>query len=481
MQTSLRRNLFSTLAAPTLLLLATAGGVAYSSAKWVVGKAYDDNLLHLAQAIATHVHGGPDGLALRLSPEVEAVLRADAVDHIYFRVRERQGRLLGGDAELPILDETDALSSLPVPYTPVGKEPPARSATPSSKPLFRDLDHGGRPIRALRLYQARDERGFYVTVAETLGKRDEAMGRLITGFSWAGLLLLIAAGVAARYGIPSGLAPLERLERSLRERSGTDLSPIEPAGVPFEVREVIGALNGLLERLRATNAQQRAFLQDAAHQLRTPLAGLQMQLELLENGPADAGALPRLRQSVTRITRLANQLLALARAEAGERLITDANEVELAPLIDALVEDWVDRADARDIDLGVEREAVRLTGDPTLLQELVANLMDNALKYGREHGIVSLRCVHEASGGDGQVLIEVCDDGPGIPPAVREQVFERFYRHAGSASAATTGSGLGLSIAREIVRSHGGRIDIDDGPEGRGTCVRVRLPIGTPA
>ncbi|MDX9716175.1 MAG: sensor histidine kinase [Thauera sp.] len=472
MQTSLRRTLFSSLAAPTLVLLLTAGAVAYSSARWVVGNAYDANLLNLAQAIATHVHATPDGLALRLAPEVEAAVRTDAVDRIYFRVRERQGRVLGGDAGLPLLDDLDALSSLPIPYTPVGREPtyPILPTVPA-RPVFRDLTHAGQPIRAVRLYRRQGTADFYVTVAETLGKRDEAMGRLVAGFSWAALLLLIAAGVAARFGIPSGLAPLARLERSLRARSGTDLSPIDPAGVPQEVREVIGALNGLLDRLRAANAQQRSFLQDAAHQLRTPLAGLQVQLELLESRPADAAARARLRHSVARITRLANQLLALARAEAGERLMADATEVDLAALIDAMVEDWVERADARQIDLGIEREPVRIAGDPTLLQELIANLMDNALKYGRTHGTVSLRCVRTGE----SVLIEVCDDGPGIPPVVREQVFERFYRHAGTAAA--SGSGLGLSIAREIVHSHGGRIDIDDGPQGCGTCVRVRLPL----
>lgn len=480
MQTSLRRNLLSTLAAPTLLLLVTAGAVAYSSAKWVVGNAYDNNLLNLGQAIATHVHAAPDGLTLTLSPEVEAVLRNDAIDRIYFRVRAQDGRLLGGDADLPILADTDALSSLPIPYTPVGKEPAAaapapRAAMPSARPLFRDLAHAGQPIRALRIYRRHGDSGFYVTVAETLRKRDEAMERLVTGFSWAALLLLIAAGVAARFGIPSGLAPLERLQDALRARAGTDLSPIEPTGVPQEVRELIAALNGLLERQRAANAQQRAFLQDAAHQLRTPLAGLQMQLELLEARPADPAARARLRQSVARVTRLANQLLALARAEAGARLIADATEVELSALIDAMVEDWVDRADARGIDLGIDRQPLRLHGDPTLLQELIANLVDNALKYCDEHGKVTLRCSREGS----EALIEVCDDGPGIAPEVREQVFERFYRHAGSGA---SGSGLGLSIAREIVRSHGGVITIGEGegltPGRRGTCVRVRLPLG---
>lgn len=477
MQISLRRKLLSALAAPTVVLIITAGAVAYSSAKWVVRNAYDGNLVNLAQAIATHVHAAPDGLTLTLSPEVEAVLRTDTVDRIYFRVRDQNGRVLGGDAELPILDETDNLAVIPVPYAPVTRDAATRPTAPSGRPLFGDLEHAGQPIRAVRLFRSQGASGFYVTVAETLGKRGEAIDRLVLGFAWAGALLLISAAVAARFGIPSGLAPLERLEDSLRARSGADLSPIDLAGVPDEVREVVHALNGLLERLRAANAQQREFLQDAAHQLRTPLAGLQMQLELLESRPEDATARARLRQSVVRVTRLANQLLALARAESGDRLIADASEVDLAALIDVMVEDWVDRADARGIDLGIDRAPLRVHGDPTLLQELIANLMDNALKYCGTGGRVTLRC----TGDGGQAVIEVSDDGPGIPREVREQVFERFYRHFG---ATTGGSGLGLSIAREIVRSHGGRISIDDGEPnsrgGRGTCVRVSLPIAQP-
>ncbi len=478
MQLSLRRKLLSALAAPTVVLIITGGAVAYSSAKWVVRNAYDGNLVNLAQAIATHVHAAPDGLTLTLSPEVEAVLRTDTVDRIYFRVRDQSGRVLGGDAGLPTLDDTDHLTAIPVPYAPITRDATARPVTPSGQALFGDLEHLGAPIRAVRLFRSHGASGFYVTVAETLGKRDEAIDRLVLGFTWAGALLLISAGVAARFGIPSGLAPLERLEDSLRTRSGADLSPIDLAGVPDEVREVVHALNGLLERLRAANAQQREFLQDAAHQLRTPLAGLQLQLELLEARPTDASARLRLRQSVARVTRLANQLLSLARAEAGSHLIADASEVDLAALVDAMVEDWVDRADVRGIDLGIDRVPLRLHGDPTLLQELIANLMDNALKYCDTGGHVTLRCRRDGEA----AVIEVSDDGPGIPREVREQVFERFYRHFG---ATTSGSGLGLSIAREIVLSHGGRISIDDGEPnpsgGRGTCVHVSLPIVQPS
>ncbi len=473
MQTSLRRTLLSALAAPTVLLLVLAGAVAYGTAKMVVRDAYDRSLLNLAHGIATHVRPAPGGLALTLSPEAEVVLRTDIHDRIFFRVRDRHGRLLGGDADLPLFDDGGIAPSLPVPYQPGDSEFAPALGLSTSRPQFRDLVHRGEPIRAVRLYREHAAAGFYVLVAETLGKRTEAMDKLLFGFASAALLLLLAAITGARFGIPSGLAPLERLEDSLRARSGTDLSPIDPAGVPSEIQALVAALNDLLARLRAANALQREFLQDAAHQLRTPLAGLQMQLELLESKPLDAAARARLRQSVARVTRLANQLLALARAEASECLVAHAAPVELSALIDDMVEDWLRLADERGIDLGIEREAVSVEGDPTLLQELIANLVDNALKYGRAGGSVTLCC---ASAGD-EVLLEVSDDGPGIPQAVRERVFERFYRHAADGQLnAASGSGLGLSIAREIVRGHGGQIDIADGPDGRGTCVRVRLP-----
>ncbi len=475
-QPSLRHNLLQTLAGPTALLLLSAGGVAYGTAKSVVNSAYDQNLVNLAHGIATHVRVHDDGLDLGLSREAEVVLRTDTRDQIFFRVRDEQGKLLGGDHDLPLLDERDELSALPYPYQSVGGDEaaPAAPRPPSTRPSFRDLQHHGQPIRAVRLYRRSGAQGFYVTVAETLEKRGEAMDRLLLGFGSAMGLLLIAAAVAARFGIPSGLAPLERLEESLARRSGTDLSPIEPESVPQEIREVVRALNALLERLRLANARQREFLQDAAHQLRTPLAGLQMQLELLAAKPVDASALARLRQSVGRVTRLANQLLALARAEAGERLIADAREVALTPLIDDMVEDWLRLADDKRIDLGIHRDPLALVGDPTLLQELVANLMDNALKYTPEGGNVTLHC-HTA---DDVVAIDVSDSGPGIPAEVREQVFERFYRHSGTQA---DGSGLGLSIAREIVHCHRGTIAIEAGADGCGTCVRVRLPLKTTA
>lgn len=469
-QPSLRHNLLHTLAGPTALLLLAAGAIAYGTAKTVVNRAYDQNLLNLAHGVATHVRPVPDGLALGLSPEAVVMLRTDTEDEIFFRVRDEQGRYLGGDADLPQLDEIDELSALPVPYQPLGEEAGTTAVRPpSAKPIFRDLQHHGQALRAVRLYRKLERKGVYVTVGETLDKRREAMDRLLLGFVSAGALLLLAAAVAARFGIPSGLAPLERLAGSLRKRSGSDLSPIDPATVPDEIGELVAALNVLFGRLREFSAQQREFLQDAAHQLRTPLAGLQMELELLESKPLDDEARSRLRQSVGRVTRLANQLLALARAEAGGRVVETSTPVAVDGLIDDMVEGWLHIADQRDIDLGIHRRPAVVAGDPTLLQELIANLMDNALKYTAPGGRVTLRC----AGSENEVELSVIDDGPGIPEAVRDRVFERFYRHPGVRA---SGSGLGLSIAREIVRSHGGSIVIETPADGHGTQIRVRLP-----
>lgn len=472
MQPSLRRNLLQALAGPTTLLILAAGAVAYGTAKGVVNSAYDQNLLNLAHGVASHVHPIGNWSELHLPAEAERILRTDTRDEIFFRVRDKQNRVLGGDADFPILDDLDPASTLPIPYqsefaTGANSQPPKLLQTT----VFRELEYRGEPVRAVRLYRSVGDGGIYVTVGETLHKRRDAMDRLLLGFVSASVLLALAAAVAARFGIPSGLAPLQHLADSLRRRAGTDLSAIDLAAVPDEIREVVGALNALFERLRKASARQREFLQDAAHQLRTPLAGLQMQLELLEARPLDETARAHLRSSVDRVTRLANQLLALARAESGGRMLADATPVELAPLIDDLVEGWLEIADRRGIDLGIQREAVSLVGDPTLLQELISNLMDNALKYTPAGGSVTLHCSPAPDGRN--IEIEVADTGPGIPESVREQVFERFYRHTGTT---VGGSGLGLPIAREIVRCHGGHITLASGAHGHGTVVRVSLP-----
>lgn len=470
--TSLRRSLLAALVAPILVALLAGGVFGYRAAEKVVSAAYDQNLLNLANGIANRARLENGDITIALSAEAETLLRTDTVDRIYFRVRDDSGRIIAGDAdlpppELPTHDILPHFSELPQPEI-LSRAP--RTYSTGLQHYYFEGYYRGETIRGVRFHPAVEERGFYVTVAETLGKRNEAIRDLLLGFGIAVLLVLAAFGAVVHYGIPSGLAPLRDLEKELAERSGQDLAPVDLTGVPLEIREVVRALNALLMRLREANAAQREFLQDAAHQLRTPLAGLQVQIELLHNGQTDPAAAKNLRKSVTRVTRLANQLLALARAEAGHHLMTNASSVDLAEIIDDMLEEWLRIADEKNIDFGVQRDASTITGDPTLLRELISNLVDNALKYTPAGGQVTLRCEHL---GD-RVEIDVSDNGQGIPAHERERVFERFHRLPG---AMASGSGLGLPIAREIVIGHHGSIAITSGADGKGTCIQVRLPV----
>lgn len=450
MSHSLRRHLVHALLWPALVA-AVGGAMAYRTAVTVVGEAYDASLLNLAEGAANSVHVTGGQLVVDLPEEAEALLRTDRIDRIFFRVRSDAGEWVAGDRGLP-------------PPEPPGAE---RGAS------YYEVVYAGVPVRGVRIHRQRGEVGFYVTVAESRIKRQRAVQRLLFGFGAAAACVVLAAVLIVRFAIPSGLRPLRHLEHALAGRDAHDMTPIDPRGVPAEIRGVVAALNDLLARLDGAMAAQRAFLQNAAHELRTPLASLQVQIETLGATP-DPEAMDRLRRSVGRTTRLANQLLALARVESVEQLMADAETVALGPIIDDMVEDWVRRADAKRIDLGIERDPVSLVGEPTLLRELIANLMDNALKYTPEGGHVTLCCHASADA----VQLSVADDGPGIAPQWQAHVFERFARIPGSGG---SGAGLGLAIVREIARAHGGRVGLEVPDTGRGLRVAVTLPRGAHA
>jgi two-component system sensor histidine kinase TctE len=444
MSHSLRRHLIHALVWPTLV--AVFGGVmAYRTAVDVVGSAYDASLLNLAEGAANSVHVTDGRLVVDLSGEAEALLRTDRTDQIFFRVRSDAGEWVAGDRGLP-------------PPEPPGAE---REAS------YYEVVYAGVPVRGVRIHRQLGEVGFYVTVAESRIKRLRAVQRLVFGFGGAAIGVLAAAVLIVRFAIPSGLKPLRHLEQALEMRDSHDMTPIDPRDVPAEIRAVVRALNDLLARLDGAMGAQREFLQNAAHELRTPLASLQVQIDTLGDSP-DSEALARLRRSVGRTTRLANQLLALARVESIDQLMATAETVALAPIIDDMVEDWVRRADEKGIDLGIEREPVSLFGEPTLLRELVANLMDNAIKYTPEGGRVTLRC-HAR---DGRIHLSVADNGPGIVPEWQVRVFERFARIPGTRG---SGAGLGLAIVREIALAHGGRIWLETPAGGTGLVACVVL------
>ncbi len=444
MKASVRLALIKALALPIIALLAWGAWFSYRVAAEVANDAYDQSLQNSALAIANRVRFIRGQIRVLLPVEAEQVLRTDEFDRVYFRVRDTQGRLITGDGGLPAPAEGDQ----------------------GGTTTFFDATYEGRRIRAVRLYAGTLDNRFYVTVAETMSKRDRAVRRLLLAMVLPAALVVVATGAVIWFGIARGLTPLRQIERELERRGGDDLSPVDEASAPQEVQLLVQALNRLLGRLREAAATQRTFLENAAHQLRTPLANLRIQLELLAREPHTESMIQRLDESVSRTIRLANQLLALARAEGGRPLAPRFRPVSLGAVLDELVDEWVRVADRKEIDLGFERSDAWLLGDPFMLRELAANLIDNAVRYTQAGGHVTVRC----GAADGNAFLEVEDNGVGIPPEEREKVIERFYRIADSPG---SGSGLGLAIAHDIVVAHAGSFRLAE-PEGHaGTIVRV--------
>jgi two-component system sensor histidine kinase TctE len=291
--------------------------------------------------------------------------------------------------------------------------------------------------------------------------------------------VLFAAAVVGLIwiGVRQGLAPLQRFKFEIAARSHLDLRPVSEDRVPTEVRPVVHAINELLGRLQASLTVQRQSLADAAHQLRTPLAGLQarLELELSQESPAQwQDTLASLKHATERTVRLANQLLTLARAEGGAQPLTTMSVVNLREVAQEVGQDWLHRALARGLDFGFELTDVIILADPLLIRELLSNLVGNAVEYTDQGGKVTVRC----GLAEEQALLEVEDEGPGIPERERANVFDRFYRIEGTPG---NGCGLGLAIVREIAMAHRGYVEINTPAGGRGTLVRVWLPIGAGA
>jgi two-component system OmpR family sensor kinase len=270
--------------------------------------------------------------------------------------------------------------------------------------------------------------------------------------------------------VSRGLAPLTGLARSLAARGPRALAPLPEAGLPEEVRPLVGSLNDLLARLERALDRERAFIADAAHELRTPLAAVGLQLQVLERVSAGAEreqALERLKAGVQRAARLVGQLLDLARQDdAADRRTA---RVDLAAVAREVVLEQAQQAEARRIDLGLEGAAAEVEGDAEGLRVALGNLVDNAIRHSPHGGRVDVRV--RTDGAD--VVAEVVDSGPGIPPAERERVFDRFHR---GESAAGSGGGLGLAIVREIATRHGATVELADRADGTpGLCARLRF------
>jgi two-component system OmpR family sensor kinase/two-component system sensor histidine kinase QseC len=332
---------------------------------------------------------------------------------------------------------------------------------------FADIDIGGSRWRVFST-TARDR---VIQVAQPLSVRRQ----LAAAAAWRSVAPLLAAAplvaLAVWWLVGLSLAPLRSLVTAVGARDAESLAPLQIAGLPSEIAPLVAALNALLARLGASFAAQRSFVADAAHELRSPLTALKLQLDLLRrapDGPSRTQALQDLAAGTERLRHLVEQLLALARAEPGgaETAVADTDLAETARQATA---DSVALASSRAVDLELEApKQVIVHADAAALRILARNLIDNAVRYAGRDGQVRVRVAAEGS----QAILRVDDSGPGIPSAERERVFDRFYRRD---SGDATGSGLGLAIVRAIADRHGATVALDQSPLG-GLRAEVRLP-----
>jgi two-component system OmpR family sensor kinase len=323
-------------------------------------------------------------------------------------------------------------------------------------------------------------RGHVIQVAQALKVREDRAARLALRTLAPFGVLMPALAALIWWIVGRSLQPLGELAGSVRARSPAALAPLPTAGLPEEVQPLVDALNDLLERLAAALQHERAFIADAAHELRSPLTALSLQVQALDSAGGDeerVEATSHLKAGVARATRLVEQLLTLARHE--RRSSRPAGPVALGEVVREVVADLVPLADARRIDLGVaSAEEASVQGDADALRVLVRNIIDNAIRYTPPGGRVDAAVLREPMDGGLRAVVEVCDTGPGIPLSERERVFDRFYRVPGTSS---PGSGIGLAIVKAIADQHGAQLEFGPGAGGVGLRVRVVFPGSAPA
>ena len=413
---------------------------------------YDAKLADYARMLAAETH--PDGAGVTIRPAAIGMLRRLEHDRVLFALRDADGQMLVGNPAVP----------------------PVTGLREHSPPVLQDAQVGDEPVRVAAMLVA-DPRSasrlLTIEVAETLERRRALIETLRTqAVALPQMLVLVIAILLIVYGYAYVWRPMQRLRSLIDNRGSNDLSALDPESAPQDLRPLIMSINGLMQRLAVSIDTQRRFIADAAHQLRTPLAGLRSQAEiaLAETDPGVLRrSLERLAAGTERATELANRMLTLARADTP--LAAPQVDVDLPALARDVISDHLPRANARGQDLGFEgpapgRGAV-VRGDRLLLRELLSNLIDNALRYTPDGGVIT---VNVARGPATGATLAVTDSGPGIPASDHDRVFEPFYR--GSESIAT-GTGLGLAIVRSIAAAHGASVVLRAGPNECGLQVAV--------
>ena len=447
---SLRRQLLLWLLLPQLVLWAGGGALAYRIALSYAEKGIDQSLTQSVRALARQVKPIGSGLLIDFPRAAQDVLEQDPNDRVSYTVSSPPGKFLLGNQSLPQPD------SVP---------------TDSEGPFLYRTELDGKALRVAVMDVNYGDDSAPQTLRVQVGKSLVVQRRIASELVADMLAPLLAAGVLLSLlvygGVRRGLAPLTRLTAQLENRSVNALSPIGMTQAPSEVHALVQAINGLLGEVERSVHQEKRFLDDAAHQLRTPLAGLISQVELAQQEtaePALAARLAKVHTGAQRSAHLVHQLLTLARSESHVRRTT----VDLAVLARDVAREWTPRALAAGMDLGYEGlDHLPLKGDPLQLREAMANLIDNALRYTSPGCTITLRVEATQKG----ACLAVEDDGPGLSRDDMAHVFQRFWR----GSPLPGGCGLGLAIVREIAHRHGGEARVET-MEPHGLRVALHLP-----
>jgi two-component system sensor histidine kinase TctE len=436
-QRSLKTEILLRLAIPLILFISIESVLSYFVTLHHVDVAYDRWLLDSARSLTQEIKVRDSKIFVELPPAALEIFKWDEVDKTYFKIISEQQGILAGDKYVP---EPQALE------------------TDWSHPVYFDDNMYGEPVRVVSMLITRENtpENIFVHVAETLNKRRNMMLDILLADLVPQLALVLLAGIYLLLGVKRGLQPLHVLADEISRRTSRDLRPIPKEHVFLEVRALTDTINDLLERLSAVIASQQRFIANAAHQLRTPLAGLKLQVERAlreQDLPAMKPALIHIQGCADRMSHLTTQLLILARSEPvnGDY---ELRPVDLCNLVQETCMDWVPKAMQRHMDLGFEglKQSLYVQGDEVLLRELLANLLDNAICYGHDHGNIMVKIERYPS-----PRLTVEDDGPGIPEFELEKVFERFYRIPGSPG---DGCGLGLAIVKELADLHKARLEL---------------------
>jgi two-component system sensor histidine kinase TctE len=431
---------------------------AYYLANHFANLAYDRALFRVALALADQVEVKDGSMVVDLPQSTLDLIEYDKDDWIYYQIQDPNHHVVIGEERL----------TLP------------KAMPMAGKPVYYDASLDNKPLRMvafnLPLVGTSAKGNATILIGETTTKRDDMADEIIAIMLIPQVLLIVLVTFILNFGIRRGLISLEKLKGLVARRLPTDMNPLAEHDAPQELQPLLHAMNDLLVKVKGAVDERHQFIANAAHQLKTPLAGLKIQAEAAlreDDLTSIQHALKQISTGSDNLGRLANQLLSLARAEPEAVDARAFAPLDLVTLMNEVTAEWVPKALERAIDLGVscQLQQFEINGNAMLLQELLNNLIDNAIRYNQAGTkvTVSLELVADTA------ILSVQDNGLGITPDEQQKVFERFYRVLGTAE---SGCGLGLAIVREIAHQHKARVELayTDIRQSKGTAVSVIFP-----